>query len=74
MMYKIEAGGRDFCVATSAKRDFPQAANAVSIEYCFGRNQNKMVRKSLGNEHSVEWIAMRAWQRAGPNGVVYSDW
>ena len=52
----------------------PKAANAITIEERFYGNEDQIAGQCLGDEHSVEGVAVRTRQGPSTHGVLYSDW
>ena len=51
----------------------PQTADAVSIEYLVRGYDGQVARLGLGDEHTVEGVAMQAGESPGARRVVHGD-
>ncbi len=51
----------------------PEAADAVTVEHGFVRHEDEIGERRLGDQHPIEWVAMRTWQVSGRLTVVHRD-
>jgi len=51
----------------------PDASHAVAFERCFIADDRYMLGLSLGDEHTVEGVFVRARQESSPNAMLCRD-
>ena len=53
--------------------ELPDASDTVLVEFIVSRDDCEGVGLRLRDEHSVEWVAVGAWEGTCACGVVYGD-
>ena len=48
----------------------PKASQAIAFERCFITDDRNIFGLSLGDEHTVKWVLVRAGQESSPNSVL----
>src|ERR1700693_913454 len=51
----------------------PKASHPVAFERCFITDDRYILGLSLGDEHTVKWVLVRARQESSPNAMLWRN-